>query len=130
MIHHTRLNGKVHGFAPGPGDRADEVSKMYDDYVSESYKYEDDNYDNNTEYAESTESEYLEDAIFYAHEYTNAPCCDVESVEDGPNGKVVTVHCYEIVKNGSEEHIATWDWIYYEVETGKVTDFFGNEIIF
>lgn len=117
----------MNGFTPGPGDRADEVLKMYNDYVSESYKYGEDNSENNAEY---TETEYLEDAIFYAHEYTNAPCCDVESVEDGPNGKVVTVHCYEIVKNDEKEHTVTWDWIYYEVETGKVTDFFGNEIIF
>lgn len=113
----------------GPGSRTAEVQKMHDEYLSGTDEQDDAELENEyAEHEEIPETEYIEDIIYYAHAYTQAPVCVLDSVTKGPNGDIVAIHCYEEVGEGENAHTATWDWIYYETGTGKYTDFFGNEI--
>jgi len=43
---------------------------------------------------------------------------------DESEGDEVTIHLYEDMG----DHLATWDWYTVDRNTGKGTDFFGNEI--
>lgn len=115
--------------AMGPGSRSGEIQKLFDEYLNGTDGSNDTEYENEqARQEEIPDSEYIEDVIYYAHAYTNAPICELDSVTTGPNGEVVAIHCYEIVGEGENAHTATWDWIYYERNTGKYYDFFGNEI--
>lgn len=111
-------DGEKGKMTPGPGKRSERLEKMYEGYLDGEGGYECFDSDEYDEY----EDEYLEDVIAVAYEYTKAPYIEVDSVADTPKGKLVTVHCYEIVGTGENEHAVTWDWIYYNVDTGRYMD--------
>lgn len=106
---------KVSEFTPGPGERTDEITKSFNEYrgISEN-DYENDG------------DADLDDVIKNAKKYTDAPIVEIDSISEEEEGRIITLHCYEVVGEGNNAHTATWDWIYYNESTGVYTDFFGN----
>ncbi|SKB83299.1 zinc-ribbon domain-containing protein [Lachnospiraceae bacterium] len=47
---------------------------------------------------------------------------------DHRDGNEVMIQLYEIIDNGDESHIATWDWFTIDRTTGKGEDVLGNPI--
>lgn len=110
---------------PGPGSRSVDLKNMFDEFIGLEVE-EDNSLENN--YEELIGKELLEDILSKAKSYTKAPIVEVESITEGSEGLLVTIHCYELINSEEIEHTSTFDWIYYEVETGKYYDFFEDEI--
>lgn len=94
---------QIAGDESGPGD--DEIEVLAGDVAMEAWSYD--------------------ELCAAASNYTGAPICEVDSMND--NGMIV-IHCYEIIDDGDNDvQESTVDWITVDQWSGNATNSEGEE---